>query len=395
MASIQKRGPRKDGSYSYQVQWRDRDTGHPERWTHETLAKAEEWKRLIEANGHSLARAEKMVDASNLGGPTVAEAMLAHIDQLVGTTPYTIKRYRGDVRLHFSGPLGQMKVKGVTRESIIDWIKWMQERGKGAKTIALKHGLLSSAMETAVHREIIPKNPCAGIRLPKNVRVGDDGDDIDMGDYRAIRGRIDSHFHPFLDFLVGTGCRFSEATPLLAKDFRLDGNPPLVFITKAHKLGGEENPARYVGEPKSKKSRRRVSLAPSTVESVRPFVEAATRGGPVFKMKEGGVLDAQSFYNRAWEKARREAGLGIGDDKHVTVHSIRHLHAAIMLHSGMSLYELSVRMGHNSIQVTADLYSHLLPEAHFTGAQVAAKALGGMPVAESELDDNGELRPDS
>jgi hypothetical protein len=33
-------------------------------------------------------------------------------------------------------------------------------------------------------------------------------------------------------------------------------------------------------------------------------------------------------------------------------------------------------MGHNSIQITADLYSHLLPDAHFRGAQHAAKALG-------------------
>lgn len=385
MASIQKRGPRKDGSYSYQVQWRDRDTGQPERWTHETLAKAEEWKRLIEANGHSLARAEKVVADSAMSGPTVTEAMRSHIEQLVDITPYTLKRYKSAVRLHFSDSLGQMKLRAVTHDSVVDWIKWMQGRGKGPKTIGTQHGLLSAAMETAVRRGIIERNPCKGVRLPKKVRVGDDGDDIDMDDFRAIRGRTDKHFQPFLDFLVGTGCRFSEATPLTARDFNLDAPVPLVFITKAHKLGGEENPARYVGEPKSHKSRRRVSLAPSTVESVRPFVEAAAKGGPVFKMKEGGVLDAQSFYNRAWEKPRRDAGLGPGSDKHVTVHSIRHLHAAIMLHNGMSLYELSVRMGHTSIQITADLYAHLLPEAHFTGAQVAHKALGGGPVVIPEV----------
>ena len=49
-----------------------------------------------------------------------------------------------------------------------------------------------------------------------------------------------------------------------------------------------------------------------------------------------------------------------------------------MLHAGMSLYELSTRMGHNSIQITADLYAHLLPDAHFRGAAHAAKALGEM-----------------
>lgn len=387
MASIQKRGPRKDGSYSYQIQWRDRDTGKPERWTFEDEAEAEKWRRLIAANGESLKQADQVYKASNLDGPTVAEAITSHIEQLVNTTPYTMKRYRADIRLHFDGALGRMKVKAVTQDDVIDWIKWMQDRGKGPKTIADKHGLMSSAFETATRRDIIPKNPCKGVKLPKDVRVGDDGDDIDMDDFRAIRALIVPHFYPFLDFLVGTGCRFSEATPLVAKDFRLDVPVPMVMITKAHKLGGDENPARYVGDPKSRKSRRRVSLAPSTVESVRPLVEAAAKdGGPVFRMQKGGVLDAQSFYNRGWNKARNAAGFGADGDKHVTVHSIRHLHAAIMLHNGMSLYELSVRMGHNSIQITADLYAHLLPEAHFTGAQVAHKALGGSPVVIPEVE---------
>lgn len=371
MASIRTR-TRADGSQSFTLQWREGGKQCGE--TFDDLPTAEMWKKLLDANGNSFAAAERVAGINQEDGPTVTEAMTSHVDQLVGTTPYTLKRYREAIRLHFSGPLGHMKVKAVTYDSIIDWIRWMQARDLAPKSIANKHGLLSATMETCVRRGIIPRNPCKGVRLPKKVRVGDDGDDIDMDDYRAIRDRMDKHFHPFVDFLVGAGCRFSEATPLLAKDFMLDAAVPLVFITKAHKLGGEGE-GRYIGEPKSEKSRRRVSLAPSTVASIRPLVEAAGNG-PVFKMKDGGQFTAQSFYNRAWERPRREAGLGIGSDKHVTVHSLRHLHAAIMLHAGMSLYELSIRMGHTSIQITADLYSHLLPDAHFRGAQHAAKALG-------------------
>jgi integrase len=96
-------------------------------------------------------------------------------------------------------------------------------------------------------------------------------------------------------------------------------------------------------------------------------------------MKEGGAMTHQAFYNRAWEKPRKAAGFGPGSAKNVTVHSLRHLHAAIMLQAGMPMYELSARLGHNSIQMTVDLYAHLLPEAHFRGAEHAAKALGEMP----------------
>jgi len=356
-----------------------RENGRPEHETFHDLKEAEMWQRLLEANGNSLTKAQAVYDSGRIEGPTVQEAMTAHVDQLVGTTPYTLKRYRDSIRLHFSGPLGQMKVKAVTYDSIIDWIKWMQGRDLSPKTISDKHGLLSATFETQVRHGMIPRNPCKGVRLPKKVRVGDDGDDIDMDDYKAIRECIDPHFRPFLDFLVGTGCRFSEATALVGKDFQLDSQPPLVFITKAHKLGGEGE-ARYIGEPKSAKSRRRVSLAPSTVYAVRPLVEQALRDkGRVFRMKEDGEFTAQAFYNKAWQPARKAAGLGVGDDKHVVVHSLRHLHAAIMLHAGMSLYELSTRMGHNSIQITADLYASLVPDAHFRGAEHAAKALGEVP----------------
>jgi integrase len=367
-----------------------RENGKGDSITFDDRSEAEMWKRLLDANGNSLGAATKVYEDSQHDGPTVAEAMTAHVDQLVGTTPYTLKRYRDSIRLHFDGPLGQMKVKAVTYDSIIAWIKWMQGRGLGPKTISDKHGLLSATFETQVRYGTITRNPCKGVRLPKKVRVGDDGDDIDLDDYKAIRDRIDPHFKPFLEFLVGTGCRFSEATALVGKDFRLDNQPPLVFITKAHKLGGEGE-ARYVGEPKSQKSRRRVSLAPSTVYAVMPLVEAALKDkGPVFRMKDGGEFTAQAFYNRGWKQARNAAGFKKGSDKHITVHSLRHLNAAILLHAGMSLYELSMRLGHNSIQITADLYAHLLPDAHFRGAEHAEKALGDvLPI---DAPDNGANR---
>lgn len=78
---------------------------------------------------------------------------------------------------------------------------------------------------------------------------------------------------------------------------------------------------------------------------------------------------------RASDKERADKVL-LG--KHVTIHQLRHLHAALMLHGGMPIYDLSRRMGHISIQMTIGLYSHLLPDAHFTGAEVAARALEGL-----------------
>jgi len=367
-----------------------REGGEARGLTFPDKGEAERWKQLLDANGQSMTAANQVYEKSRLDGPTVAEAIQQHIDQLVDVTPYTVKRYREALRLHFNGPLGTLKVVGVGHSDIVDWVRWMQQRGLSPKTINNKHGLLSAAMLTQVRAGTIPRNPCAGVRLPKKRRVGDDGDDIDMHDYRAIRAKMDPHFQPFTDFLVGTGCRFSEATALTGKDFLFDNLPPLVLINKAHKLGGDENPARYVGDPKSAKSRRRVSLAPSTIKAVRPLVEAALAdGGPVFRMKDGGVMTHQAFFNRCWKDAREAAGFGAGSRKHITVHSLRHLHASQLVHQGMPLYEVSARLGHTSIQITADLYASFMPDAHFSAAEHAARALGEVPEL-PELDELDE-----
>ena len=111
----------------------------------------------------------------------------------------------------------------------------------------------------------------------------------------------------------------------------------------------------------------------------------AAEGELVFRLKRGGPMRSPAVHGRVWQpaiKAARATDKAMPDKvrlgKHVTIHQLRHLHAALMLKGGMPIYDLSRRMGHTSIQMTIDLYSHLLPDAHFTSAQVAAKALEGL-----------------
>jgi integrase len=351
------------------VLWRDADTGRQTSMQFPDKTDAENFRRIIEANNGSLTAAERFLEHTAVDGPTLAPLVNTHIDHVTGATEYTVKRYRDYLRLHIApSPIGGTKVKALLGNDLRRWIVWMEDRGKSPKTIANVFGLLSSTLIGASRDGIIPTNPCAGVRLPKRDTAGDDGE-MTREDFQAIRDRIDPHFQPFLDLLLGAGLRFSEATALEAADFKLDADTPTVRVSKAWKQG--KGGGWHIGPPKTAKGKRTVSLAPSTVASVRPVVEAAPKGLPVFRMKRGGTMTPQAFYNRAWAVARAEAGLA---DK-VTVHSIRHLHAAVMLRGGLDMYELSRRMGHESVQMTVDLYSHLLPDAHFRAAEAARRAL--------------------
>ena len=375
MARVRKRvGKHKT---SWQVRWLDPESGKEEAMTVDTEAAAETLKRALDANGQSFSAASRVINDAGVAGPSVKEAIETHISQITGAAPYTLKKYEAYVRLHFSGRLGRLKTKTLKAADISRWVKELEASGKAPKTIANLHGLLSAAMTTAVRDGVIERNPCKGIKLPKAQHAGEDHTMVTMEDWLTIREHMQEHYRPFFDFLVGTGLRFSEATALTAKDFKLQGHPPTVRVNKAHKQDGTGG--RYVGPPKTRKGVRTVSLAPSTVEAVRASV--ATAGdGLVFRMKRGGVLTWGTAYKKAWDPARKAANL----DKRITIHSLRHLHAAMMLGAGMDMYDLSRRLGHENISVSVDLYSHLLPDAQWKGANIAAKALAARPMPQIE-----------
>ena len=99
----------------------------------------------------------------------------------------------------------------------------------------------------------------------------------------------------------------------------------------------------------------------------------------MFTLKRGGVIRSGALYNRAWEPALVKSGYTktkvglIGDAPRV--HDIRHTHASWLVASGMQIFALSRRLGHESVTTTMDRYSHLLPDAMFEASQITQKAL--------------------
>lgn len=357
---------------SYTLMWRV--NGKPEAQNFRDRAEAEIWKKLIEDNNSNIVRAQEARNEARSDGPSMAELFEQHIEQLTDVGPYQLKRYKGDVRIHFA-ELADRKVASIKHEDIVLWIKHMQTkvwRGEpmSSKTIANKHGLLSAAFSTAVRMGYRTDNPCKGVKLPKNTSIKDTIRFIEKSEWNRIISCMDLHFVPFFQLLVGTGLRFGEATALTPRDFDLDGVTPTVRITKAWKE--DDNGGYYIGPPKTRRSVRTVSLAPSTVEAIRGSVEAAG-DGYIFTLKRGGVMRSGSTYNRAWSPALKAAGIPKPDRPRI--HDCRHSHASWMIAAGMEIFALSRRLGHESITTTMDRYSHILPDAQFIGASIAQKAL--------------------
>lgn len=377
MASIEER-KNKDGRVtSWRVVWRDNGQKHAQ--TVDSEAAALQWKAVLEAAKHNTAKAERALLAQLSDGPTFATVADEHMKRLVDITPGTLNTYHRMLDNHLLPAFGEMPIDQITEDDVAGWVAHMRDLGRSPKTIRNVHGLLFSVMRTAVKRKHRPDNPCMETRLPKSTRTEDHMAFLTHDEFALLLSCVDRHFHPLVLFLVGTGARFSEASAITKADFTDNRGEYSVRIDKAWKRGAHGR-GRYLGTPKSSNSVRTIGLDPDLAVEVAPLVAASKDGEPVFKMKRGGVLDTQAFYNKVWRHAVEDAHR-LGLRKSPRVHDLRHTFASWMLAGGISMQELSWIMGHESEAITRKVYAHVTPQTIQAGALAATKALGPIMVA--------------
>jgi len=371
MATIEARRNAAGRVTSYRVEWYD--GGQRRRQTLPTEGDAAKWKHLLEAVKHDTRAAELALLRQTSQSPSFEEVALGHIERLINVREYTIKRYRGYIRNHLGG-LAHLPVDEIKEDDLIHWIKAMVKKGCSPKTVANVHGFIHAAMNSAVRRGFRPDNPCNGRLLPKDDATEDKAMFLTMEQMNAIIDQADDWHKPMWRLLIGSGLRLGEATALNATDFQLDATTPSVRIMKAWQ---EMEDGWAIGAPKTKKARRTVALAPSTVDAIRERVESAKRGQPVFTISPGtNVYPQHRQWLDAWYAAIKAADLGL--DQRPRIHDIRHSHASMMIAAGMNLYELANRLGHESIVTTTTTYGHLVPDVHFRAAAMVEGALTGI-----------------
>ena len=110
---------------------------------------------------------------------------------------------------------------------------------------------------------------------------------------------------------------------------------------------------------------RLVDLDDATVSALTPWPilqdrEATSWGsayqpsGRVFTYEDGTAVMPQ-YLTRLFDRIRVAAGL-----PEMTLHGLRHMHASLLIASSTNITIVSKRLGHSSIQVTDDVYSHLI-----------------------------------
>jgi integrase len=79
----------------------------------------------------------------------------------------------------------------------------------------------------------------------------------------------------------------------------------------------------------------------------------------VFLSPDGTILDPDNLYHRYFQPVLTKAGL-----RKIRLHDLRHTFGSLLIQSGASIVYVKEQMGHSSIQVTVDIYGHLIPGAN-------------------------------
>lgn len=238
------------------------------------------------------------------------------------------------------------------------------------KSLQNQQGLLSGVMGRAVKLGYQKENIAKAMALPDGVH----GDAAEMRiltppEFNAVCELCHPHYRTFLRFLYATGCRWGEAVALQVGDVTL----PLIRIRRALKWSPDNN--RVIGPPKTKHGDRTVALTPELFDEMKALCEGKARDELVFTAPRGGMILHRTFWSRVWLPAVK------GLEPRPRLHDLRHSHASWLLAQGVPIHVVQKRLGHHSIQVTVDTYSHLLPDAQLLAAEAASLAFVSRPAA--------------
>ena len=92
-------------------------------------------------------------------------------------------------------------------------------------------------------------------------------------------------------------------------------------------------------------------------DDVRDALSGRLGGTLVYENRAGSRIAHSTFYGKVWVPAVERAG-----SEPIRVHDLRYSHAAYLISKGVPCWPVSQCLGHASINVTADVYAHLLPE---------------------------------
>lgn len=317
------------------------------------VTKQEVQDKLAELRGQ--ARTGMLMNPSNMN---LADYLASWLATTVKpqTAKNTYSRYESLVRLHIVPHIGGLKVSTLVPMHVYHLMGELERNGESLWTRKMAGTVLHNALKSAVKLKLLLHNPAADVPRAKpgekemNILSADQ---VKVLLIAAKNKRIGAIFA----LAVGSGMRQGELLALKWDD--IDFNRGSVTVKRSLVQVSSEFSLK---EPKSKYSKRTISLPPFAMEALQYHRDEMMREGniaaPVFCTRNGTYLAKSNLIRQVYHPMLAQAGL-----PRVRFHDLRHTACSLLLAAGESIKAVSRRLGHGSIDITLKTYYHLLPDA--------------------------------
>ncbi|PLT32534.1 site-specific integrase [Bacillus sp. V5-8f] len=282
------------------------------------------------------------------------------------TSQKTMEVYSYIIKQHLKPSLGHFKISKLLPSHLQEYYSKKLKDGKieggglSAQSVKHHHRLISKVLKDAVKWEFLTRNVAESVEPPKTKKT-----EMHTWDSYEVKtflysSRTSTYYWVYLTAIY-TGMRRGEILGLRWQDVDFENH--IIYVRQT--MQPIINQGLTFKEPKSGKGRS-ITITPfltkelkklykKQLENKLSFGSSYQDQGLVFSQVNGNPLQP-SEVSKKFLKAIEAANL-----HRIRFHDLRHTHATLMLQQGVHPKVVSERLGHSTISITLDIYSHVLP----------------------------------
>jgi len=272
-----------------------------------------------------------------------------YLDGWLGSIRDTLRRrtwirHEEVVRLHLKPSLGNTRLDRVSALQLQSLYRSKLDSGLSPRTVQIIHTTLYKALKQALRWSLVPRNVADSVDPPKAPKR--EIKSLDEGQAKRLLNAVQGDTLEALYVLaITTGMRVGELLGLRWEDVDLEAG---TLQVKRTVFNG------HIEAPKTSKGRRSIKLTQSSIEALQRHQKV---GEWVFCTKVGTPLSVHNLHNRSWKPLLKKTGLPLD----TRFHDLRHTCATLLFTKGVHPKIVQEMLGHSSISITLDTYSHVLP----------------------------------
>lgn len=293
----------------------------------------------------------------------------------------TWMRYRVFAMNHLIPALGRVQLVKLTPQHLQHLYAAKLEAGWSPTTAHHLHTVLHGALEQAFRWGLVARNVADLVDAPRMAKPQMHVWTPEQANaFLSVVAASGDRLEALYVLALTTGMRQGELLALQWADMLLDGSQPSVTVRRSLEM--REHGKRQMGKPKTETGRRRIDLSVRAVDTLRAHrkrhaeerlaVGAAWDDqGLVFCNSLGRHLEPNNVKRGSFGPLKKAAGV-----PDIRFHDLRHTAATLLLLEGVAAKVVSEMLGHASIAITLNTYSHVLPTMQRSAAAAMDRLFG-------------------